>query len=279
MEEHRHAASPALDPREQEEVSRMASPRAVMVHEAILIEGEEELDRPASALVWSGLAAGLSMGFSMVGDGLLRAGLPDAPWRTLVSSVGYSFGFLIVILGRQQLFTENTLKGVLPLLHTRSWVTLRHVVRLWSIVLAANIVGTLLFAWMAGSTAIFAPAARAQFVELGVHAAAPPALVLFGKAIVAGWLIALLVWLQPLSKAAKPFIILGLTYLVSLGGLAHIIAGSVEVACAAFQGAVTWTGYLAFMLPTLAGNILGGVVLVALLAHAQVREETGRPAD
>lgn len=272
-----HAVSPALDRRERDEVTHLASPRAIMVHEVVLIEGEAELARPASALVWSGLAAGLSMGFSMVGDGLLRAGLPDEPWRPLVSSFGYSFGFLIVILGRQQLFTENTLKAVLPLLHKRSWVGLGDVLRLWSIVLAANIAGTLLFAWVAGETDVFPAAARHHFVELGRHAAAPPPHLIFAKAVFAGWLIALLVWLLPLSGAARPFVIVAVTYLVSLGGLAHIIAGSVEVACAAVQGAVAWSDYLLrFMLPTLSGNIVGGVVLVALLAHAQVREEGER---
>jgi formate/nitrite transporter FocA (FNT family) len=224
--------------------------------------------------MWSGLAAGLSMGFSMVGDGLLRAGLPDEPWRPLISSFGYSFGFLIVILGRQQLFTENTLTAILPLLHGRSWVGFRDVLRLWAIVFAANILGTLLFAWGVEATQVFSPEAKEQFIELGRHAAEPAASVTFAKAIFAGWIIALLVWLLPLAGSAKPFVIVGLTYLVSLGELAHIIAGSVEVACAAFAGAVTWSEYLTgFLLPTLAGNVVGGVGLVALLAYAQVREE------
>ena len=104
------------------------------------------------------------------------------------------------------------------------------------------------------------PEAKEQFIELGRHAAEPTAIVTFGKAIFAGWIIALLVWLLPLAGSAKPFVILGLTYLVSLGELAHIIAGSVEVAYAAFAGAATWGEYLTgFLLPTLLGNVVGGV--------------------
>ena len=108
----------------------------MIVARAVAMEGEEELGRPTSALAWSGLAAGLSMGFSLVAEGLLRSRLPDAPWRPLVAKFGYSVGFLIVVLGRQQLFTENTLTPVLPLLQAQGP---RHgcsnLLRLWAIVL------------------------------------------------------------------------------------------------------------------------------------------------
>ncbi|EWY36585.1 hypothetical protein N825_26475 [Skermanella stibiiresistens SB22] len=274
MTDTRHIPSDELGTEERENVDEITAPRTLIVHEAVRKEGEEELSRPASSLMWSGLAAGLSMGFSMVGDGLIRAALPDEPWRPLLSSFGYSLGFLVVILGRQQLFTENTLTAVLPLLHQKSWVRIGDVARLWAIVFAANILGTLLFAWTVEGTEVFSPAAKEQFTELGRHAAEPAALTTFIKAIFAGWMIALLVWLLPLAGSAKPFVIVGLTYFVSLGQLAHIIAGSVEVAHAAFAGVVPWSEYLVgFILPTLLGNVVGGVGLVALLAHAQVKEE------
>ncbi|UEM04697.1 formate/nitrite transporter family protein [Skermanella rosea] len=274
MADTRHVPSSRLASREKENVDNISAPRTLIVHEAVRKEGEEELRRPTSSLMWSALAAGLSMGFSMVGDGLLRAGLPDEPWRPLISSFGYSFGFLIVILGRQQLFTENTLTVILPLLYERSWVGLRDVLRLWAIVFMANILGTLLFAFCVEGTGVFSPEAKEQFLELGIHAAEPSPAVTFAKAIFAGWIIALLVWLLPLAGSAKPFVIIGLTYLVALGQLSHIIAGSVEVAYAAFAGAVGWGEYaIGFLLPTLLGNVVGGVGLVALLAHAQVMEE------
>src|ERR671938_829055 len=86
---------------DDEAEERTAVP-AKVVHEAVRLEGEEELRRPSSALAWSGLAAGLSMGLSLVADGVLRARLPDLPWRPLVSRLGYTVGYLVVILGRQQ---------------------------------------------------------------------------------------------------------------------------------------------------------------------------------
>src|SRR2546430_3351280 len=75
---------PELDKREREEARRRSTITALVVHEAVREEGERELDRHPVTLAWSGLAAGLSMGFSMVGQGLLLAHLPEASWRPLI---------------------------------------------------------------------------------------------------------------------------------------------------------------------------------------------------
>jgi formate/nitrite transporter FocA (FNT family) len=86
------------------------------------------------ALAWSGLASGLSMGFSFLTQALLRSNLPDEPWRHLIDSFGYSVDFIIVVLGRQQLFTESTLTAVCqcsPGATSPLW--------LWGIVLSANL--------------------------------------------------------------------------------------------------------------------------------------------
>src|SRR5436305_7449769 len=106
-----------LSDREIEEADDRSSTTAKVVHEAIRLEGTEELERPSSSIGWSGLAAGLTMGCSMLAQGLLQSALPDAPWARLISSFGYSLGFLFVTMGRQQLFTETTLTVMLPVLH------------------------------------------------------------------------------------------------------------------------------------------------------------------
>lgn len=101
---------------EEKQVEERVALGANVVYETVRREGDEEMLRTSSALAWSGLAAGLSMGFSFVAEALLASYLPDRPWRPLISKLGYSVGFLIVVLGRQQLFTENTLTVILPLL-------------------------------------------------------------------------------------------------------------------------------------------------------------------
>jgi formate/nitrite transporter FocA (FNT family) len=269
--EHEKRVSPLSD-REVHEADERSSTSAKVVHEAIRMEGTEELDRPSSSIAWSGLAAGLTMGCSMLGQGLLRAALPDTPWRELIAAFGYSLGFLFVTMGRQQLFTETTLTVMLPVLHRTHRFSA--VARYWTIVFVTNIVATLLFAAAASIPHLFSPEAVRAFTDLGVKAASWGFAVTLIKAVFAGWLIALMVWLMPAASSAKFVVILLVTWLISVAQFSHVIAGSIEAAFAAIHGAIGWDSYaIGFLLPALIGNSIGGVVFVALLNHAQVKEE------
>jgi formate-nitrite transporter family protein len=256
---------------EEADAAERTAPSGRVVYKAILREGEEELARSSSALFWSGLAAGLSMGFSMIAEGLLTAYLPDADWRPLVSKLGYSAGFLIVILGRQQLFTENTLTPILPLLQKKSGAGLANVLRLWVIVLLANLLGALIIAWVAGRTTAFTPDVQAAFAKIGSKALEHGFGTILLRGIFAGWLIALMVWLLPFAETARVGVIILVTYLVGLGEFSHIIAGSVETFTLSAMDGASWLNVLGgYTLPTLIGNILGGVTLVATINHAQI---------
>ena len=260
-----------LREREYEEIAQRTAPRAPVVYEAIRREGEDELQRPLTALAFSGFAAGLAMGFSLIVQGLLRAHLPDEPWRPLVASFGYCTGFLIVILARQQLFTENTLTVILPLLARRRLDTLWRVARLWTVVLTANMLGALVVAWAAGNTGVFRPEVRAAFSAIASEALGAPFGTIVLRGIFAGWLIAMMVWLLPAADSARLHVIVILTYVVGLAGLAHIVAGAVEVLYLVTTGAASWgTFFGRFFAPTLCGNVIGGVALVAVLNHWQV---------
>lgn len=264
-----HASAAAKE--RDEEVKSRSAPSGKIVYSAILREANEELRRPSSALFWSGLAAGLSMGFSLVGEGLLHAYLPDERWRPLVAKFGYSLGFLIVILGRQQLFTENTLTPVLGLLKRRDGKTLVNLLRLWGVVLLANLIGALFFAGAAIGTDAFQPEVKRSFLELGHKALEVGFGAALLKGIFAGWLIALIVWLLPFAESARIWVIIFLTYIVGLASLTHIVAGAAEVFVVCWAGEKSWTTTLCgFLLPTLIGNTIGGVTLVAALNHAQV---------
>jgi formate/nitrite transporter FocA (FNT family) len=259
-------------PKERREaIGEQQRPNALIIHETIRLEGEEELRRRVSSLLLSGFAAGLSMGFSLVCQGLLQSHLPEAPWRHLITSLGYTIGFLIVVLGRQQLFTENTLTPILPLLHNRDLATLWRVARLWVLVLVANMAATWVISYALLKTEVFEPDTRAAFLEISHHAIASPFLTTFLKAIFAGWLIALMVWLLPAAEAARVFVVLIITYVVSLGEFAHIIAGSVDAAYLVYAGEASIADYVTrFFLPTILGNVLGGVALVGVLNYGQV---------
>ncbi|MDB4915379.1 MAG: hypothetical protein JWM95_3023 [Gemmatimonadetes bacterium] len=243
---------------------------AETTYEVIRREGLHELDRASSALFWSGLAGGLSMGFSFLAEGLLRAHLPDADWRPLVTRLGYSVGFLIVILGSQQLFTENTLTPIVPLLHQWSARRLRNVGRLWGVVLMANILGALLFATALARFDIVEPVTMHALDDLAREALAPGAPATGLHAIYAGWLIALMVWMLPGAESGKITVVIIMTYLVGLGGFAHVIAGSTEVLYAVMRGDIgAGRAVFGYIFPTLIGNVLGGLTMVAALNHAQ----------
>jgi formate/nitrite transporter FocA (FNT family) len=263
-----------LDPSERDQAEEHSSPRAVVIHEIIREDGELELERTVGALILSGLAAGLSMGFSFLTEALLNASLPDTIWRHDIESLGYSLGFIFVVLGRQQLFTESTLTAVLPVFTQRDLKTLVLAGRLWLIVLIVNLLGTWIFAWVLQVKLLFAPE-----VAQSLHSLAQSSLnhlfwITVLKAILAGWLIALMVWILPSARSARLLTILIITYVVGLSRLPHVVAGSTEAAYAVISGLTTFSGYLYyFLLPTLLGNTIGGVALVSLLNHGSIAPE------
>jgi formate-nitrite transporter family protein len=243
---------------EKKQVEERLAIGAHVVYETIRREGEDELHRTASALAWSAFAAGLSMGFSFIAEALLMAHLPDSPWRTLITRLGYSVGFLIVVLGRQQLFTENTLTVVLPLLIKKDLATLLRMLRLWAVVLSANLVGTFLFALCIGKIEVFDAHTQQCLTEIG------------NGHLGAGFWIVLMVWLLPAAESARVSIIIIITYLIGIGGFNHVIAGSTTMFFLVVTHSISWGTYiLQFFLPTLTGNVIGGLSLVAALGHAQ----------
>lgn len=264
-----------LSEEEEKEVRARTSLRAAVVFETVRREGETEASRPALALAFSGLACGLSMGFSLVGTGVLRAYLPDAPWRPLVVNLGYTLGFLIVVLGRQQLFTENTLTAILPVLDDPDkGKKLWQMARLWSIVLFTNLVGAGLFSYVVAHSGMFDPKIKAAFLAIGLEALHPTFAEVLVRGIVAGWLIALMVWLLPAANQQRVWVIIIITWLVGAAGLSHIIAGSVEALYAVAAGGALWTQYVVnFLVPVFIGNCIGGVGLVAILNYGQVVPE------
>ena len=263
-----------LDEHERTQAEEHSSIRALVIHEVLREEGEEELKRPASALAWSGLAAGMSMGFSFLGLALMRSALPERPWTRLVDSLGYTIGFLVVILGRQALFTESTLTAVLPVLVRRDRDTLFSALKFWSVVLSCNLIGTFIFAGLISIPGTFSPEIHSSLVAISTEAITGDFWPTVIKAVLAGWMIALMVWLLPSALTAKMFVIMLLTYIVGIGRFSHIIAGSVDSAFAVFSGHASIRAYFFnFLFPTLLGNTIGGVAMVALLNHAPLAVE------
>lgn len=273
-EESQEKHEDVLTDNEIDVIERHASIRAVAIFEVIRREGELELDRPPSALALSGLIAGLALGLSVLSEALFRQYLPDAGWRPLVENLGYSVGFLIVILGRMQLFTENTITAVCPVLDARKLRFLMRLLRLWAIVLAANLVGASLFGLILHATRGYQPETWQAVVELSNHALGFGWMETMLRGIGAGWLIAVLVWTMPNAEKAKFYVIILITYLIALADFSHVVAGTVEAAVAVLAGDVSAVDAVTgFVVPSLIGNLLGGTVFFTLLAWAQIRTE------
>ncbi len=262
------------DPDETGDVEDLKAADARELHRTVRETGEEELKRPAAALFWSGLVAGLAITTSLIAEAAIHRALPQESWSELVVALGYPIGFLIVILGRMQLFTESTVTAMLPLVTRPSRWALTRTLRLWGIVLAANLVGTavaaaLIDAGLLGNTELrhAALTISARILELGAWDT-------FLNAIPAGFLIAIIAWTLPNAREQAFWVILAITYIVAIAGFSHSVVGSDEAFLLLFAGQTTLVQTLfALILPAVLGNLVGGAGLFALLAHAQVKSD------
>lgn len=248
--------------------------RAMAIHEHIRQDGEKELERDSMALLWSAIAAGLSMGASLLAKGIFHVQLDGVPGSFLLENLGYTFGFIIVIMARQQLFTENTVTAVLPVMQNPTMGNAGLLMRLWSVVLLGNVVGTGIAAWAFEYMPIFDEETRDAFVKIGMDVMKNSPGEMFANAIISGWIIATMVWMFPAAGAAKIVVIILMTWLIALADTTHIVVGSVEILYLVFNGTLHWSDFFwPFALPTLAGNICGGTFIFALMSHAQIRND------
>jgi formate/nitrite transporter FocA (FNT family) len=251
---------------------------AAEIHDNILGPAEEELERSAMALLLSSFAAGLTIGFSFL-LGAFGQTLVTEPYQHFIVGVAYPLGFVFVIFARSELFTENTLEPVIPFLHKRTGETFRKMIRMWALLIAGNLLGAALFAWVMSDSAIIQqPDLRHRMTEVARSATSDGFTLTLLRAIMAGWLIALLTWLlaSTTDSIAQLVLIVLATAPIAFFEFRHSIAGSVEAFYRVFDGtAGLGAMFGGFIIPALIGNAIGGVVLVALLNFGQVAHERG----
>lgn len=268
----RRAAPPADAQNAQKNLER---PSAQDIFEQVSNNARQELGRSSVSLAVSGYAGGISMGLSALGNALAIALLTPAGAKPtaatlLIGKMLYPLGFIAVILGRSQLFTENTLYPVALVLAEKNhfWNTMR----LWAVVLTFNVLGALTFATLATrSTALSAPAVQA-LVQLGLEAAHHPAATIFWSGVMGGWIIATVAWLVSGSHSitGSVMVIWMLAFVVGIGNFAHSIAASGEVFSPILIGIAPWSTFPHWFVPAVLGNICGGVGMVTLLEYGQV---------
>ncbi|QCS44482.1 formate/nitrite transporter family protein [Natrinema versiforme] len=242
------------------------------IFQRLVATADEEFSRSKRQLFMSGLAAGLAITLTFLARSAVTATVPleSAP---LIGNLFYPVGFILIVLGRYQLFTENTLTPV-TLVLTRI-ASIRNLLRLWGIVIVANVLGAALGAFVLATTGVFTPQAAEVALGFGEHAFETGWWDLFFKGIFAGNIVAAMVWLVHASRdtTTRLLLVIFLMFLIPSADLFHCITGACEVLYFVFQGNTSlWAAFAAFFVPVTLGNIIGGVLLVALLNYSQTAE-------
>ena len=257
------------DSQEQSTQRDLDRPTANQIYEQVSLNGKRELRRSNISLAISGTAGGLLMGLTGMSVAIILAEVGNTPGGRLLAFFFYPLGFMVVILGRSQLFTENTLYPVAVVLAEKRhlWATLR----LWSVVFPTNILGAFLFALLAVKTGALRPEYLHQLSRLGLEASGMSTSHAFWSGVIGGWIIASVAWLVSASHSITGSVMLiwTMTFIVGAGHFAHCIASSGEILSSVLAGQATFLAFLRWLLPCTMGNILGGVLLVTLLEYGQ----------
>ncbi|WP_260596616.1 formate/nitrite transporter family protein [Sphingomonas endolithica] len=257
-----------------QDIDELKAADAKELHRAVREEGEAELERPTGSLLCSGIAAGLAINASLLAQGAIHGMTTEAPWRHLIVSLGYPLGFIIVILGRMQFFTESTITAMLPLVTRPAWQTARRTARLWLIVLTANLIGTAAATFAFATLPVIDPSLRNSMIEVSAVILKHDPFTTFWMAIPAGFMIASLAWTLPNAREQSVLVIFAITYVVGVAGLSHSVVGSAEAFTLLWAGRIdVITALGKSSAPAILGNLVGGAGLFALLAHGQVRQE------
>jgi formate/nitrite transporter FocA (FNT family) len=262
------------DVNDDEAIEDLKAADAKALHRAVREEGESELERHTPSLLWSAFAGGLAINASLVAEGAIQSMTAETPGRPLIVSLGYPLGFVLVVLGRMQFFTESTITAMLPLVTDPSRLTAWRTLRLWLLVLVANLVGTAVTTLAFAHLPLVDPPLRDGMVTVAGSILKHDAATTFWTAIPAGFMIASIAWTLPNAREQSFLVIFAVTYIVGAAGFSHSVVGSAEAFTLLWAGRVDAAGaLLRSILPAVAGNLIGGAGLFALLAHGQVRSE------
>jgi len=240
------------------------------IFQRILAAADEEIRVGTRELFFSGLAAGFAITITFLLYTSMTAKTGGDP---VLSAILYPLGFVYIILGDYQLFTENTLPPVALVLERLASVPA--LLGIWAVVLAANLVGGVAGAFFLSSTGVFTPEAAAAAEGFAEKAIDTAWWTLFAKAVFAGLIVAGVVWVDYASRdTISRLVLVYVAFLaIPFGNLYHVVVSSTEMVYLVFQGELALAvGVWEFVLPVLLGNSVGGVALVTVVNYFQTTE-------
>ena len=217
------APDEALSSDEARDVEKRRAGSTKVVHEVVRLQGEEELARPAVSLILSGLAAGLAINLSLMSELFLRHRLPDTDWAPLIYFLGYPVGYVIVVMGRLQLFTESTVTAVLPVAAKPSAANVGRLLRLWTCVLLANLAGVVIVSALMAGEIVLSPDQKHAALDILGKLQVQEGVKTLTLGIPAGFIMAALAWVLPNAKGSEFWVIFMVTYVIALGGFSHVV--------------------------------------------------------
>lgn len=253
--------------------------------------GGRRLERPLVGDAITSFIGGMSVCFGAVAmvtaAGAMGGGLAESSPALLIGALVFPVGFVILLVGKSELFTENFLLPVTGVLEHRG--TLRQLSALWAISLSGNLIGVLIFALLVSRGEVLSAGAVGELRELAEHKVEYGLFTAFIKALFAGWLITVLTWLLLAADGMGPRLVMIwiIGTLIVLGQFNHVVISAAEIFMAMLLGASITPGewFTRNFVPALAGNMAGGLVFETLLQYVQARyqqahdEGEGRSAN
>lgn len=239
------------------------------IHLRLVASADEEISGSPRVLFFSGLTAGFAIVLTLIGHAV---GSAQFPHNTFLSSLLYPIGFIYIILGRYQLYTENTLPPVKLVLNRMASIPL--LLRLWIVVLIANVAGAALGTLVVVHAHILSPEAMAATDNFVKEAMAFSWSEIFFRALFAGWLVAGVIWIGTAARdtISRFVIVYFVFFTIAACRLFHVITAAAEVFFVTFYHhsfPELKILFNTFWLPVFLGNTAGGVLVFTFVAYAQ----------
>lgn len=233
----------------------------------MLASADEEIAEGKRQLFFSGLIAGFAISLTVVGHAV---GAEVFPENGFLSAILYPIGFIYIILGNYQLYTENTLPPVALTLSRLASVPL--LVLVWTVVLVGNVLGAGFGVFLVAHGNVLSPEAMTVATEFAGNGLELGWWTVFTKALFAGWLVAGVVWLDHAAQdsISRLLVIYFIFYTIAAGELYHVITAAGEAFLFLFVTGSNPIGVMmGYWLPVLLGNTVGGVLLFTLVNYVK----------